>query len=202
MISVSSKDQRDSRCTSISALKPINRVKEQDRQANRSMNETGIQKGTYTILCDKCPYLFYKPAEEEGKKREEKNTSTNVTSKATENRVLTHGDYGECSKEDEHFLQVNAKNCPPVKFTLCGETLQLNNITTADSSFAQIEALRLFLELRLGTSLLTDAYRYLTNASSKEEGVVYKTVGEILGTDRMAYVPVILQLIACETLFY
>ena len=90
----------------------------------------------------------------------------------------------------------------PCKFTLCGSTLHLDNVSSHDSIYSHMEALRMFLEKELGTRLLTAVYRYVTNASLEEQDRVKKTVTRILGEDKMKYFPVLLQLIACETIHF
>ena len=90
----------------------------------------------------------------------------------------------------------------PCKFTLCGSTLHLDNVSSRDSIYSHMEALRMYLEKELGTRLLTAVYRYVTNVSLEEQDRVKKTVTGMLGEDKMKYFPVLLQLIACETIHF
>lgn len=88
------------------------------------------------------------------------------------------------------------------KFTFCGKTLQLDNVSSHDSVYAHMEALRMHLEKKLGTRLLTAVYRYITNVSLEEYERVTQTVMCMLGEDKMTYFPVLLQLVACETIYF
>ena len=87
------------------------------------------------------------------------------------------------------------------KFTFCGKTLQLENVSSHDSVYAHMEALRMHLEKELGTRLLTAVYRYITNVSLEEHERVTQTVMCMLGEDKMTYFPVLLQLVACEAIY-
>ena len=114
----------------------------------------------------------------------------------------------------ENIVQLNSKirdserassahaQTPNCKFTLYGNTLQLDNVCAHDSVFSHMEALRMHLEKKLGTRLLTAVYRYVTNASLDEPERVKKTVFCMLGEDNMTYFPVLLQLLACEEVYF
>lgn len=89
------------------------------------------------------------------------------------------------------------------KFTFCGKTLHLENVSSNDSVFSLIEALRMQLERKLGTRLLAAVYRYITNSSiEKDDERVRRTVECILGEQNMVYFPVLLQLVACDAVYF
>ena len=126
------------------------------------------------------------------------------------------------SHSNEHFRgnnpHLNLKNrepeaktqrsphTPSCKFTLCGKTLRLDNVSSDDSVYSHTEALRLHLEEKLGTRLLTAVYRYVTNVSGekdqRDDERVKRTVECILGEHNMVYFPVLLQLVACDARYY
>ena len=60
----------------------------------------------------------------------------------------------------------------------------------------------MYLEKELGTRLLTAVYRYVTNVSLEEHDRVKQTVTAMLGEDKMTYFPVLLQLVACEAIYF
>ena len=91
---------------------------------------------------------------------------------------------------------------PPCKFTFCGKTLSLDNITNEDSVYAHMEALRMYLETKLGLKLLTDVYRCVTDAALDEQEALQERVVRMLGEQNMSYFPVVLQLVASETLYF
>ena len=100
-------------------------------------------------------------------------------------------------------LESNRKVLPPsCKFTLCGKTLHLDNISSHDSIYSHMEVLRMYLEKELGTRLLTAVYRYVTNVSLEEHERIKQTVTAMLGEDKMTYFPVLLQLVACEAIYF
>lgn len=97
----------------------------------------------------------------------------------------------------------NRKVLPPSnKFTFCGKTLHLDNVSSHDSVYSHMEALRMYLETELGTRLLTAVYRYVTNVSLEEHERIKQTVKAMLGEDKMTYFPVLLQLVACEAIYF
>ncbi|XP_001641201.2 STE20-like serine/threonine-protein kinase isoform X2 [Nematostella vectensis] len=89
-------------------------------------------------------------------------------------------------------------SCQP-KFKFCGETLHLD-ATDAGSAFAHMEALRVFLEERLGTKRFVEAYQYLIDNSSACDVRARTRSGakSVLGEAYVDYLPVLDQLIACE----
>ena len=91
---------------------------------------------------------------------------------------------------------------PRCKFIFCGNTLHLDNVTDHDSVYSHMEALRMHLEEKLGTRLLTEVYRYVTNVPLEEHERVKQTVLCMLGEEYMTYFPVLLQLLACEALYF
>ena len=60
----------------------------------------------------------------------------------------------------------------------------------------------MYLEKELGTSLLTAVYRYVTNVSLDEHDRIKQNVTAMLGEDKMTYFPVLLQLVACEAIYF
>lgn len=100
-------------------------------------------------------------------------------------------------------LENKRKVLPPsCKFTFCGKTLHLDNVSSHDSIYSHMEALRMYLEKELGTRLLTAVYHYVTNVPLEEHERIRQTVTAILGEDKMTYFPVLLQLVACETIYF
>lgn len=91
---------------------------------------------------------------------------------------------------------------PSCKFTFCGKTLHLDNVSSHDSIYSHLEALRMYLEKELGTRLLTAVYRYVTNVSLDEHDRIKQNVTAMLGEDKMTYFPVLLQLVACEAIYF
>lgn len=101
--------------------------------------------------------------------------------------------------ETENNRKVLSPSC---KFTFCGKTLHLDHVSSHDSIYSHMEALRMYLEKELGTRLLTAVYRYVTNVSLKEHERIKHTVKAMLGEDKMTYFPVLLQLVACEAIYF
>lgn len=100
-------------------------------------------------------------------------------------------------------LENKGKVLPPsCKFTFCGKTLHLDNVSSHDSIYSHLEALRMYLEKELGTRLLTAVYRYVTNVSLEEHERIKQTVSAMLGEDKMTYFPVLLQLVASEAIYF
>ena len=64
----------------------------------------------------------------------------------------------------------------------------------------RIEALRVYLEERLGDITFIAAYKHLVNLSNEAE--VENDLEEILGPKKMKYVTLIHQLIVCEDSYY
>lgn len=88
-----------------------------------------------------------------------------------------------------------------LKFNFRGKTLHLN-ATDAKSTFARIEALRVFLEENLGTERFIEAYQHLNGSSlfgnkndvAKDDG----GLESILGKYNIDYLPLLKQLIVSE----
>ncbi|KAL9958791.1 hypothetical protein ACROYT_G035852 [Oculina patagonica] len=110
-----------------------------------------------------------------------------------------HLDLGEQKCALENKRNVLAPSC---KFTFCGKTLHLDHVASHDSIYSHMEALRMYLEKELGTRLLTAVYHYVTNVSLEEHERINRTVTAILGEDKMTYFPVLLQLVACEAIYF
>lgn len=110
-------------------------------------------------------------------------------------------------RECETMVQITPKTsttalAPSCKFTFCGKTLHLDSVSSRDSIYSRMEALRMYLEKELGTRLLTAVYRYVTNVSLEEHERIKRTVTAMLGEDNMTYFPVLLQLVACESIYF
>lgn len=107
------------------------------------------------------------------------------------------------SKHRETEATCQKRLYTPSKFTFCGKTLHLEDVSSNDSVFSHIEALRMHLERKLGTRLLAAVYRYVTNSSlEKDDERVRRTVECILGEQNMVYFPVLLQLVACDAMYF
>ena len=96
----------------------------------------------------------------------------------------------------------SSTHTPPCKFMFCERTLHLDNVSSHDSVYTHMEALRMHLEKKLGTKLLTAVYRYVTNVPLEEHERVKQTVTCMLGDHNMTYFPVLLQLVACEAIYF
>lgn len=169
------------------------------------------RKRTYTISHDRRPSELEIP-EVVGK---EHTRSDKKESEICKDANLSVGQSTK-GRECEIISQVKLKNktlgaanqssthgqTPSCKFMFCGKTLHLDNVTDHDSVYSQMEALRMHLEEKLGTRLLTAVYRYVTNASLEEHERVKQTVLCMLGEEYMKYFPVLLQLVACEALYF
>ena len=114
------------------------------------------------------------------------------------------GDILHSNKKTTDLEAANESNVqtPPCKFTFCEKTLYLDNVSSHDSVYSHMEALRMHLEKKLGTRLLTAVYRYVTNVPSEEHERVKQTVMCMLGEQNMTYFPVLLQLVACEAIYF
>lgn len=88
------------------------------------------------------------------------------------------------------------------KFKHGGKTLHLDSVSSNDSIYSHMEALRLYLEKELGTRLLTAVYRYLVHVSLEDNEMVRKGAMAMLGEDKMTYFPVLLQLVTCEAIYF
>ena len=168
-------------------------------------NEREIRKRTYTISQERRPSAFQIPELDGQKKYKDGNGSSK-------------GGKGSCKDENgsEHCQQttvhVKAETTdlehkrnvvpPSSKFTFCGKTLHLDNVSSHDSIYSHLEALRMYLEKELGTRLLTAVYRYVTNVSLDEHDRIKQNVTAMLGEDKMTYFPVLLQLVACEAIYF
>lgn len=103
------------------------------------------------------------------------------------------------SNESKENSQESADS--KLKFKFRGKTLHLN-ATDAKSTFAHIEALRVFLEENLGTERFIEAYQYLNGSSlfttKKDTNKDDAGLESILGRYNIDYLPLLTQLIASE----
>ena len=92
---------------------------------------------------------------------------------------------------------------PDIKFVFCGQTLDLDNVSIADSAFTRMESIRVFLESHLGYELFVKAYECVKRVSAWEkEMAVFRLVTEILGGHNIKYFPVLIQLVTFESIYY
>ena len=77
----------------------------------------------------------------------------------------------------------------------------LPGVSSSDSNSYRIEALRVYLEEKLGDADFINAYSYYMNAS-EFDGKVEEEVEYILGPKKKKYVGLIYQLIVCEDTYY
>ena len=135
----------------------------------------------------------------------EDETSLNLQSeKLTNLSQQKPGDILHSNKKTTDLEAANESNTqtPPCKFTFCEKTLHLDDVSSHDSVCTHMEALRMHLEKKLGTKLLTAVYRYVTNAPPEEHERVKQTVMCMRGEQNMTYFPVLLQLVACEAIYF
>lgn len=135
----------------------------------------------------------------------EDETSLSLQSgKLTNSSEQKPGDILHSNKKTTDLEAANESNTrtPPCKFTFCEKTLHLDNVSSHDSVYSHMEALRMHLEKKLGTKLLTAVYRYVTNVPSEEHERVKQIVMCMLGEQNMTYFPVLLQLVACEAIYF
>eukprot|EP00899_Mesostigma_viride_P027352 jgi/Mesvir1/7801/Mv11743-RA.1 len=85
------------------------------------------------------------------------------------------------------------------KFLLDGSTLKLPNVTQSDSLGSRIEALRVFLEEKLGLDLFLEVYNRLEGVQEddEDEDVAADLVAQ-LGPTKVGYLSLVHQLIICE----
>lgn len=183
--------------------------------------EREIRKRTYTVSQERRPSAFEIPDADGQKKHNDGNGSCkggkgsskdgngsgNVRDLRNEKLSLCRDN--ESKIFENHFPseitgpENKRRVLPPsCKFTFCGNTLHLDNVSSQDSIYSQLEALRMYLEKELGTRLLTAVYRYITNVSLEEHDRIKQTVTAMLGEDKMKYFPVLLQLVACEAIYF
>lgn len=183
--------------------------------------EREIRKRTYTVSQERRPSAFEIPDADGQKKHNDGNGSCkggkgsskdgngsgNVRDLRNEKLSLCRDN--ESKIFENHFPseitgpENKRRVLPPsCKFTFCGNTLHLDNVSSQDSIYSQLEALRMYLEKELGTRLLTAVYRYITNVSLEEHDRIKQTVTAMLGEDKMKYFPVLRQLVACEAIYF
>ena len=192
-------------------------------------NKREIRKRTYTVSQERRPSAFEIPDVDGQKKHNDGNESYKGGKGCSKDgngsrnaRVLQNEKFSLCRDSEskncendfnpETVVHVTAettglenkrKALPPFcKFTFCGKTLHLDNVSSHDSIYSHLEALRMYLEKELGTRLLTAVYRYVTNVSLEEHDRIKQTVTAMLGEDKMMYFPVLLQLVACEAIYF
>lgn len=192
-------------------------------------NEREIRKRTYTVSQERRPSAFEIPDADGQKKHNDGNGSCKGGKGSSKDgngsgnvRDLRNKKLNLCRDNESKIFEnhfnyetmahvpaevtgpENKKRVlpPSCKFTFCGKTLHLDNVSSQDSIYSQLEALRMYLEKELGTRLLTAVYRYVTNVSVEEHDRIKQTVTAMLGEDKMKYFPVLLQLVACEAIYF
>lgn len=183
--------------------------------------EREIRKRTYTVSQERRPSAFEIPDADgqkkhndgkgscKGGKESSKDGNGSENFRDLRNDKLSLCRDNESKSFENHFPaeitgpENKRRVLPPsCKFTFCGSTLHLDNVSSQDSIYSQLEALRMYLEKELGTRLLTAVYRYITNVSLEEHDRIKQTVTAMLGEDKMKYFPVLLQLVACEAIYF
>ena len=184
-------------------------------------NEGEIRKRTYTVSQERRSSVFEIPDVDakmkcnDGNGKETKSVlQRDKSSLYSESAKYKNPPVGKQFESDERecetIVQITATErenktkslAPSCKFTFCGKTLHLENVSSHDSIYSHMEALRMYLEKELGTRLLTAVYRYVTNVSLEEHERIKRTVTAMLGEDNMTYFPVLLQLVACESIYF
>lgn len=79
--------------------------------------------------------------------------------------------------------------------------LDLPGVSATDSQSYRIEALRVYLEEKLGETSFIAAYKHYVNISDINEEVEAE-IESILGDKKVKYVHLIYQLIVCEDSYY
>ena len=161
-------------------------------------NEREIRKRTYTVSQERRPSAFEIP-ELDGQKKYNDGSGSCKEGKGSDHYEQTMARVTEETPAIDNKRKVLPPSC---KFTFCGKTLHLDNVSSHDSIYSHLEALRMYLEKELGTRLLTAVYRYVTNVSLEEHDRIKQTVTAMLGEDKMTYFPVLLQLVACEAIYF
>ena len=185
------------------------------------------RKSTYTVCKKRKPSVFEIPDIDERLPRDntnrndkdltdvEKGKNHSKTSKS--GRRLSSATKEQTDANDRNFETVDhvmpkavtSKTESDVSFSMSrwkfkhgGETLHLDSVSSSDSIYCRMEALRAYLENELGTNLLTAVYYYVISVSLEKNEVVKERVKAMLGEDKMTYYPVLLQLIACEAIYF
>jgi hypothetical protein len=78
---------------------------------------------------------------------------------------------------------------------------KLPGVTATDSQSYRIEALRVYLEEKLGETSFIAAYKHYINISDVNDDVDAEIEG-ILGPKKVQFTPLIYQLIVCEDTYY
>jgi len=122
--------------------------------------------------------------------REEANPSENVSSFS---RYFVEQSEPEEDFEEPENQRVKAKFLTP-------EGNPLPGVSTLDSAFGRIEALRCYLESKLSLERFLQAYNYLIDPPEDSEESM--ELMSILEKHNMKYIPLINQLIVCEDVYY
>lgn len=77
----------------------------------------------------------------------------------------------------------------------------LPGVTASDSQSYRIEALRVYLEEKLGETSFIAAYKHYINVSDINDDIEAE-IESILGPKKMKFVGLIYQLIVCEDSYY
>lgn len=90
-----------------------------------------------------------------------------------------------------------------IKILLKRNRFKFGDISPEDSIGSYIQAMRLYLEQSLGTEMFIAVYRYLSVDVEEDEHTtdVTSKLFEIMNEEYVVYVPLILQLIQCESSF-
>lgn len=75
----------------------------------------------------------------------------------------------------------------------------LPGVQASDSMGYRIEALRMYIETKMGDQIFISAYQHLNNLKNDDENHMIES---IVGQKKMKYVPLIHHLIVCEDNYY
>ena len=102
-------------------------------------------------------------------------------------------------REDDDYFEEAEDQRVKAHF-LTPERTPVPGVTSEDSAFGRIEALRCYLENMIGLDRFIEAYAYLMNPPEEDED--NEQVRDILGKNNVKYMPLICQLIVCEESYY
>lgn len=111
------------------------------------------------------------------------------------------GGRGPGGDDDDDDVYNDEKHAAALQgqFMLNGEVVHLPGVRESDSLALKVEALRVFLESKLGTDPFLKVYRRLESLSIEDdEGEVSAEFLAVLGQERLPYLQLVHQLIVCE----
>ncbi|EPY16534.1 protein kinase [Strigomonas culicis] len=88
----------------------------------------------------------------------------------------------------------------PTQFVLDGKTLELPNMSASHPLTTRIEALRMFLEEKLGDDTFIHCYKVMNDVSADNDQALERLT-QALSEEQRRFIPLIAQLLVCEDAF-